>query len=47
MLIGEKVNEALNEQIGYEFSASLQYVAIAAYFETEGGIGGSISPAIY
>ena len=36
MLIGEKVNGALNEQIGYEFSASLQYVAIAAYFETEG-----------
>ena len=36
MLIGETVNEALNEQIGYEFSASLQYVAIAAYFETEG-----------
>ncbi|MBT5322128.1 MAG: ferritin [Verrucomicrobiales bacterium] len=36
MLIGQKVNDALNEQIGYEFSASLQYVAITAYFEGEG-----------
>ena len=36
MLIGQIVNDSLNEQIGYEFSASLQYVAIAAYFEGEG-----------
>jgi len=27
--------EALNEQIGYEFSASQQYVAIAAYYDAE------------
>ena len=36
MLIGKKVNQTLNEQIGYEFFASLQYVAIAAYFEDDG-----------
>ena len=36
MLIKKKVNQTLNEQIGYEFFASLQYVAIAAYFEDEG-----------
>jgi ferritin len=35
MLISEKVNAALNEQIGYEFGASLQYVAIAAYFDSD------------
>jgi len=27
--------EALNEQIGYEFSASQQYVAIAVYYDAE------------
>ena len=27
--------DALNEQIGYEFAASQQYVAIAAYFDAE------------
>jgi ferritin len=27
--------EALNEQVGYEFAASQQYVAIAVYYDTE------------
>ncbi len=35
MLIPEKVVSAINEQIGYEFSASLQYYAIGAHFATE------------
>ncbi len=35
MLIGKKVVNAINEQIGYEFSASLQYYAIAAHFAAE------------
>lgn len=35
MLISEKVLAALNEQIGNEFSAMLQYVAIAAHFDNE------------
>lgn len=35
MLISEQINAALNEQIGHEFSASLQYVAIAAYFDLD------------
>ncbi|HEX8680582.1 MAG TPA: ferritin [Chthoniobacterales bacterium] len=35
MLIPEKVVSAINEQIGYEFTASLQYYAIAAHFATE------------
>jgi bacterioferritin B len=35
MLISETTNAALNEQIGHEFEASLQYVAIAAYFDSE------------
>jgi bacterioferritin B len=33
MLISQELNAALNEQIGHEFGASLQYVAIAAYFD--------------
>ena len=33
MLISPELNAALNEQIGNEFGASLQYVAIAAYFD--------------
>jgi bacterioferritin B len=36
MLISKKMNAALNEQIGYEFSASLQYVAISSHFASEG-----------
>ncbi len=35
MLITSEMNNALNEQIGNEFGASLQYVAIAAYFDHE------------
>lgn len=33
MLISQKMNRAINEQIGREFGASLQYVAIAAHFD--------------
>jgi ferritin len=36
MLISKKMNAALNEQIGNEFGASLQYVAIACHFANEG-----------
>jgi ferritin len=36
MLISKKMNAAINQQIGHEFAASLQYVAIASYFESEG-----------
>jgi len=32
MLISKKMNEAINRQICYEFSAMLQYVAIASHF---------------
>ena len=35
MLISTKVIDAINEQIGYEFSASLQYVAIGAHFAAD------------
>jgi ferritin len=35
MLISQEMNDSLNQQIGNEFSASLQYVAIAAYFDSE------------
>lgn len=35
MLTTPKVIDAINEQIGYEFSASLQYFAIGAYFAAE------------
>ncbi len=35
MLISQEMNAALNEQIGHEFGASLQYVAIAAYFDND------------
>jgi bacterioferritin B len=30
-----KFHDAVNEQIGYEFAASQQYIAIAAYFDEE------------
>jgi ferritin len=33
MLISKKINDAINQQIGNEFGASLQYVAIAVYFD--------------
>src|SRR4030095_15619091 len=35
MLTSKKIIDAINEQIGYEFSAELQYYAIAAYFAAE------------
>lgn len=35
MLISQQMNTAINEQIGREFGASLQYVAIAAHFDSE------------
>ena len=35
MLTSQKVIDAINEQIGYEFSASMQYYAIAAYFASD------------
>ncbi|MBI4327247.1 MAG: ferritin [Chloroflexi bacterium] len=36
MLISKKMNAALNEQIGHEFHASLQYVSIASHFAADG-----------
>jgi ferritin len=39
MLISDALNRALNEQIGHEFGNENQYLAIAAYFETEGLFG--------
>lgn len=36
MLISKPMNAALNEQVGHEFGASLQYVQIATYFDREG-----------
>jgi ferritin len=36
MLIGPKMNELMNAQVGHEFSASLQYVEIAAHFDGAG-----------
>ena len=35
VLISEQMNAAINEQIGNELNASLQYIAIAAYFDAE------------
>jgi ferritin len=35
MLITEKLNQAMNEQVGRELGASNQYVNIAAYFDAE------------
>ena len=35
MLTNQKIIDAINEQIGYEFSASLQYYAIGAHFAAE------------
>lgn len=35
MWFSQAMNDALNTQIGMEFRASQQYVAIAAYFDTE------------
>lgn len=36
MLFSEKMNAAINEQIGREFAASLEYVSIASSFASEG-----------
>jgi len=36
MVISKKVSDAINQQIGNEFGASLQYVSIASYFANEG-----------
>lgn len=36
MQIGSRVTDSLNAQIGREFFASLQYVAMAAWFEEQG-----------
>ena len=36
MLITQKIADTINEQIGNELAASIQYVAIAAYFTDEG-----------
>jgi ferritin len=35
MLTSQRIIDAINEQIGCEFSAMLQYVAIAAHFDRE------------
>lgn len=35
MLISKRILGALNEQVGHEFSAMVQYVAIAAHFDSE------------
>jgi ferritin len=35
MLTSQKIIDAINEQIGYEFSASMQYYAIGAHFAAE------------
>lgn len=35
MLISETLNAKLNEQVGCEFAASIQYTAIAAHFDSE------------
>jgi len=36
MIISAKMAKAINEQIGREFGASLQYVAIATHFDNQG-----------
>jgi ferritin len=34
-LISDEMNAALNEQIGHEFGSSLEYVALATYFDSD------------
>lgn len=36
MLISKAMNQQMNEQIGHEFGASMQYVTTAAYFDDAG-----------
>ena len=35
VLISRNMNAAINQQIGNELNASMQYIAIAAYFDSE------------
>ena len=35
MLISKELENAINKQIGAEFAASLQYISIAAYFDSD------------
>jgi ferritin len=35
MLISKELENALNQQVGAEFAASLQYISIAAYFDAD------------
>ncbi len=35
MLISKELEQAINEQVGREFGASMQYISIAAYFDSE------------
>jgi len=35
MLISKELAQAINDQIGREFGASLQYVNIATYFDSD------------
>lgn len=35
MLIGERLEKAINQQIGNEFGASMEYLQIASYFDSE------------
>lgn len=35
MLISVKLNKALNDQVGNEFGASMQYLSIAGYFQLQ------------
>jgi ferritin len=39
MLISEKINSAINAQVGFELGNSNQYLSIAAYFESESLFG--------
>jgi ferritin len=36
VLLSKEISSRINEQIGHEFLASIQYVSIATYFDTEG-----------
>jgi ferritin len=35
MLVSKELEQAINEQVGREFGASLQYVNIATYFDSD------------
>ncbi|CAN5636364.1 ferritin [soil metagenome] len=35
MLVSQALNDKINEQVGHEFAASIQYTAIAAHFDAE------------